>query len=283
MKITVQLGFVFSSRSRYEGVYTTGDDSLTQKFKIVPKQLHYILVNLESNQLIKRQVISSEKKRSIVHLARYTMKKKSIVENICDYLMMKGDKSYEACCETSVGLKRNLGLTDKQYKNVVSSAEKMKILKRYMADSKLKYKKKDQMVQSRMVKLTKEYYDSQKAKHAQTIAGDEDDGDYEEDSEGNDNAQIESIVENLGSAQSNTLPLYTQIFAKVEEYNKEGVSLKQLGTFFGFDFYKSRRMGNNLQTHPEIVTIIKETNRGKAKYQTVVLRKFLNLATKVKN
>ena len=29
-----------------------------------------------------------------------------------------------------------------------------------------------------------------------------------------------------------------------------------LGTLFGLDFYKSRRMGANLQAYPEIVTII---------------------------
>jgi hypothetical protein len=43
---------------------------------------------------------------------------------------------------------------------------------------------------------------------------------------------------------------------------------------FGFDFYKSRRLGSNLQTNPEIVTIMKETCHGKAKYQNLVLRKF---------
>ena len=42
-------------------------------------------------------------------------------------------------------------------------------------------------------------------------------------------------------------------------------------------------MGSNLQMHPDIVTIIKETNRGKAKYQTIMLRKFVTAAVKSSN
>ena len=34
-------------------------------------------------------------------------------------------------------------------------------------------------------------------------------------------------------------------------------------------------MGTNLQAHPDVVTIIKETSRMRAKYQTVMLRKYL--------
>ena len=84
------------------------------------------------------------------------------------------------------------------------------------------------------------------------------------------------INECLGSSQSYLTPLYTQLFAKINEHGAEGISIKKLGTLFGLDFYKSRRMGANLQAHPDVVTIIKETSRMRAKYQTVMLRKYLH-------
>ena len=84
----------------------------------------------------------------------------------------------------------------------------------------------------------------------------------------------------MGIQQLNTMPLYTQILTRIEQSGKEGISLKKLGNIFGFDFYKARRLGTNLQTHPEIVTIMKETHGGRAKFQTLVMRKLLKLNIK---
>lgn len=92
----------------------------------------------------------------------------------------------------------------------------------------------------------------------------------------------EFSIPSIGIEQVNTLPLFTQIMAKIEISGREGISLKKLGNVFGFDFYKSRRLGQNLQTHPELVTIMKETNGGRAKFQNLVMRKFLKLNPAVK-
>lgn len=111
----------------------------------------------------------------------------------------------------------------------------------------------------------------------------EDEDDDDADDEGNRNEKTNVVVERreLGSAQSYRLPLFPTIFAQIEQFGAAGVSLKQIGRMFAFDFYKSRRMGNNLQAHPEIVTIMKETNKGKSKFQTIALRRFLSLPPKV--
>ena len=132
----------------------------------------------------------------------------------------------------------------------------------------------------RMVRLTEEFFkNSQKTSGGVISSG----GIVDEDEADDDQAHLVSLRKNLGSAQSHNLPLHLLMFAKIEQFEKEGVSLKQIGTMFALDFYKSRRMGNNLQAHPEIVTIMKETNKGKTKFQTIVLRKFLALTSKVKN
>lgn len=64
------------AKSRYDGICSTGDKGLTQLFNLQPKQLHYILVNLESHELIKKQILTSEKKRSIIHLSKFAFRKK---------------------------------------------------------------------------------------------------------------------------------------------------------------------------------------------------------------
>lgn len=124
--------------------------------------------------------------------------------------------------------------------------------------------------QIRMIKLTDSYIKTlEKQKNEISLVDDEMLVDY-------DDTEENTISNQLGTAQSFTKTMYSQIFEKIEEYGKEGVALKQIGHLFALDFYRSRRMGANLQTHPEILTLIKETNRGKAKYQTISLRKFQN-------
>ena len=68
----------------------------------------------------------------------------------------------------------------------------------------------------------------------------------------------ERLVASFGCEQVTSLPLYTQILAKIESCGREGIALRNLGIMFGLDFYKSRRLGNKLQTYPDIVTVLKE-------------------------
>lgn len=84
-----------------------------------------------------------------------------------------------------------------------------------------------------------------------------------------------TLTNSIGIEQLNTLPLYTQILAKIEESGRDGISLKKLGHLFGFDFYKARRLGTNLQSHPELVTVMKDTTGGRAKFQNLVMRRLL--------
>jgi hypothetical protein len=195
-------------------------------------------------------------------------------------------------CDSFANLKKNLHLANKQFKTMIQTAEKQNILKRFFkpVECKIKKHKNSDKVQTkkrqiRMVKLTDAYYKMMLShKQMGENEGGDDLSDTAELGELNEAGPSEltvSLRDSIGSEQAYIYPLYTQIFSKIEEYDKEGISLKQLGTLFGLDFYKSRRMGANLQTHPEIVTIIKETDRGKAKYQTIVFRKFLSQAKPV--
>ncbi len=265
-------------KCRQDGIYTIGEKSLTQLFDLAPKQLHYILVILETHELIRKQVLASEKKKSIIHLARFSLKKQSLLEKLCIYLMEKNVKRKEGYHDSFINLKRKFCIGNKQFKTLVYTGEKQNMLERYFQTKEYLYKKNKNSLKSyqrvkkiRMVRLTDSYY-KQMLNETQletTINADL----MNED--GFSSEMAESELNLVGMQQSNIYPLYTQIFAKLEECAHEGISLKQLGTLFGLDFYKARRMGANLQAHPEIVTIIKETDRGKAKYQTIVLRKFL--------
>jgi hypothetical protein len=278
-------------------VSSIGDDGLTQIFDLAPKQLHYILNILESNELTKKQVLASEKKRSIIHLTRFASKRKTLLELICDHLLFKHELKKTGYADATVNIRRKIGLTLKQLKSLTQQAERQNILKRYIAFEERKNKKtnfdangsaamsasaikKNKPRQVRMLSLTESHYKSMINSRTNSSNNDimDEDGDEDESSLAPANGSSElplELVKTLGMAQNNIQPLYSQLFAKVEETGAEGVSLKQLGTLFGFDFYKARRMGNNLQMHPDIVTIIKETNRGKAKYQTIMLRKFV--------
>lgn len=134
----------------------------------------------------------------------------------------------------------------------------------------------------RMVQLTSEYFKSHSNGAAAMDEDDEEDelatsGVVGGDGESNSDGSVESVMSSLGMAQTHQLPLFAQMFARIEQVGKTGISLKQIGTLFAFDFYKSRRMGNNLQAHPDVVTIMKETNKGKTKFQTIVLRRMLDL------
>lgn len=115
----------------------------------------------------------------------------------------------------------------------------------------------------RMLRLTRQFIEANAIK----IELDEDD-----DDEGGCNHDDLSLI---GSEIDNISPLFAQIFKCIEKSGTEGVSLRKIGYIFGLDFYKSRRIGAHLQSHPEIVTIVKETERNRAKYQTIVFRKFL--------
>lgn len=239
---------------------------------MAPKQLHYILVNLEAIGLIRRQVVSSERKRSLVHLARFAVKHKSLVDALADHLMEVGadhgsESGHQACCDDFAAVRRALGLTQKRFKALLALAEKNAVIERYTGEGNqdtATTSKEAAARQVRMLRLTEKYFRSQTS------------GPSRNDDETSDDEEAEIAVhESLGVRQSHKLPVYTQMFACVEGYARDGISLKQIGTMFALDFYKSRRMGNNLQTHPDIVTILKETNKGKSKFQTIVLRRFL--------
>lgn len=230
---------------------------------------------LESHDLIKKQTLQSVKMRSIIHLSRYAYKKKSPLEDLIDHLIItkiRPNNSNEG--DSFANVKRKLGFTNKQFKTLMHTAEKQKVLSRFLKTIEYQAKKNKnsdkfytKTKQIRMVKLADCYYEKNVLNQDDRNMDDEA-IDNEDPSPGFDQSLI-------GIKQSNLLPLYSQIFSVIEASGKEGISLKQLGNLFGFDFYRSRRMNSYLQTHPEIVTIIKETDRGKAKYQTIVLRKFI--------
>lgn len=115
---------------------TIGEDGLANLFSLSSKQLHYILVNLDSNGLVKRHNVAatSDKKRSHVHLARFAVRKKTLLETMCDYLMSVGERadggaSHEACCDSLKDLRINMGLTQKKFKNVLTIAERTNMVK----------------------------------------------------------------------------------------------------------------------------------------------------------
>ena len=257
-------------RSRYNRVYSTGEDGLVQKFDLVPKQLHYILVNLESHGLIKKQVLTSEKKKSVVQLTKFACRIKSSSEKLVDYLLKKKDNNDEYS-DSASNIKKSLNISNKQFKTLIQSGERQGILMRFFITVQVNIKKNKSSSklypksrQIRMIKLSETYVKQYLSNKDDEICVEEDD-------------QVECELGSLiGKSQQNYTSLYTQIFDQIDQCGKDGISLKQLGHLFGFDFYKSRRIGSNLQTHPDIVTMIKETNRGKAKYQTIFLRKYLS-------
>ena len=112
---------------------------MTEIFDLVPKQLHYIVGILESHQLVKKQSYSSEKKRSVIHLARYAYKKRTIIEDLCEYLflkhfndkkILKGQTNEPRYYDLSTNIKLKLGIGNKRFKTTISSAEKQNIIKR---------------------------------------------------------------------------------------------------------------------------------------------------------
>lgn len=274
-------------RSRYDGVYTTStgtEEGLAKTFNLTSKQLHYTLVQLEIHGLIRKQVLKSEKKRSIIYLIKYAFRNKSYLENVCEYLSTKtSDLDEQNYSDSFVNLKNKFHFTNKQFKTLVHNGEKQNFFKRFIVHYKVKVKKNSKILiksrQMRMLKLTENYFKSlsqdEEANETSSLI-DNDDENLDED---DDDTKSSQFIECIGSEQANTLPLYMQILDRIEASGKEGISLKKLGHIFGFDFYKARRLGSNLQTNSEIVTIMKETSHGKAKYQNLVLRKFLKLNT----
>ena len=277
--------FLFEFRSRKNGTYTTGDKSLTQIFEIAPKQLHYVLTILTKHSFIEKKAISSQKQRSIVYLKRFEQKNETNLEKIVNYLTKKPDKQEYTCT-----LREKFNLGTKQFKNLAALGEKQNLFRRVAMrvdvnssiivnedddgdeeddefeeadDTTEKKKSKNKTKCVRILKLVN-------ANTSLSATVNEEDDDFD------DNETNLIDLTTLCSEQKIDLPLYTQIFNYIESCGQSGVSLKQLGNLFGFDFYKSRRIGAHLQTHPDIVTLVKETDRGKAKYQTIVMRKFLD-------
>lgn len=116
---------------------TIGEEGLASFFSLTPKQLHYILVNLDANELVKRHNVGSEKKRSLVHLARFAVRKKTLLETMCDYLISAGERasavlgrapSHENCCDSLKDFRLNMGLTQKKFKNLISIAERTNVV-----------------------------------------------------------------------------------------------------------------------------------------------------------
>ena len=228
--------------------------------------------------MIKKQVLKSEKKRSIVYLTRFAFKNKSIFENVCDYLLLKEDEH----ADSFMNIKQKFSFTNKQFKTIIQNGERSGAFNRFIALSPIQVKANGKLItknkETRMLKLS--------AKHLATMKlNDSLDFELNEANESLMDAEFTEdlcAVSSIGCAQLNTTPLYTQILARIEETGKDGISVKKLGTLFGFDFYKSRRLGTNLQTYPDLLTIMKETRHCRAKFQTLVMRKFLNLNDKIK-
>lgn len=120
--------------SRYNGSYTAGDDGLAKKFNLSSKQLHYSLIMLEGHDLIKKQVLKSEKMRSIIYLKRYAFKNKTLVENVSEFLMSKGlakDPEFNYT-DTFVNIKKKFSFSNKQFKTLVHNGERLGVFKRFM-------------------------------------------------------------------------------------------------------------------------------------------------------
>lgn len=224
------------ARSRYDGIYSTGDNGLVQQFDLVPKQLHYILGILESHGLVKKQVLTSEKKKSIIHLTKFACKVKSLSEKVCDYLIRRNqnEDGGEKYSDTAYNLKKVLNVSNKQFKTLLQTTEKQGILKRYLTTVEAtfkKYKTSNKLYsknrQVRMIKLNESYVKQYLSNQEETIL-DEDDQ--------TDEANTSEI---LGMAQSNHISLYTQIFDKIDQCGKEGISLKQIGNLNHFVFLQN--------------------------------------------
>lgn len=123
----------FIGRTRYEGASSIGPDGLTSRFDLGPKQLHYILNILESDELIRKQMVSSEKKRNLIHLARFALRRKTLLEQVCDHLIFKHEVKKTGYVDSAVNVRRKLGLSQKQMKALVAQAERQRVLKRFIA------------------------------------------------------------------------------------------------------------------------------------------------------
>ncbi len=269
------------ARSRFDGVFTSGDDGLAKMFNQSSKQLHYTLMMLEAHGLIKKQVIKSASQRTVIYLASYAFKNKTLVENICEYLMQKGvNSSVVAYGESFINVKKRFSFSNKQFKTIVQHGERNGFFKREMMPVMVQVKNQGKWVSKertmRVIRLSDKQIEAMKK--STTSETDETQGQQttiEDESE-----DRQSMISCIGSEQINTLPFHTQIMARIEANGREGISLRRLGIVFGLDFYKTRRLGTNLQSHPDLVTIMKETSGGRAKFQSLVMRKLLKLPPK---
>jgi hypothetical protein len=270
-----------SYRSRKKGIFTSGDGSLSHIFDLESKQLHYVLNILESHEFITKQSISAHKHRSIVYLAKYEITSETNLEKLTKYLLKKQGNCEERVNE--IQIKFNFGT--KKMKNLMALGEKQNAIERYMMQVEVddqshnedEYTKKLMKTRQRavrMVRLTESFRKKNAKLLNKSNADDSAIGD-EDDDETLENVDTQLVA----SLQRVEWPMYTQLFQYIERCGINGTSLKRLGLLFGLDFYKTRRMGSHLQTHPEVMTVIKETEQAKAKYQIIKLKKFVNKTT----
>ncbi|CAM6055085.1 unnamed protein product [Sphagnum tenellum] len=292
-------------------MFTSGPNGLSMAFDIQPKQLHYVLVLLERRQLVRKHVLNSAKTRCIVHLKRYAYKSESLLDKLCKYLLHKNPLPLPApelralvsakndarisrlFSDVAGNVKRALDINEKQLKNLIQGGEKQQMLCRYyempaataqstsfdeMADDDDDSNTKSSSVNknTRKVRYVALTHLSLKLQldNSSLASSNGAENNVEEDEDDESAAANESLCETIGSEQRLNMPLFAQIFAKVEQCGSEGMPIKRLSVLFGLDFYKSRRMCMRLQQHPEIVTLVRETSACRTKYQAFVLRKF---------
>lgn len=143
------------AKSRYNGVFTAGEEGLAKKFNLSSKQLHYILIMLEEHGLIKKQVLKSAQQRSIIYLFCYAFKNKTLVENVCDYLMQKGDDKNECqYADSFVGVKRKFSFTNKQFKTLVQHGERLGLFKRFILPVRSEVKEFYKFLKFQLVQIT---------------------------------------------------------------------------------------------------------------------------------
>jgi hypothetical protein len=253
-------------------------------FDLSAKQVHYILNILENHEFISKQSVSAHKQRGVIYLARYEQTNETSLDKLTNYLIRK-KKHEERMAE--IRLKLNFGT--KKLKNLIAMGEKQNAIARYLMnvdyddqddqdeDETPKKATKNRQKTVRMVRLTEAFIKKNSKLFNQSNNDDsalcnDDDDDECDDDEATDSVDMQLIA----SLQRFEWPVYTQLFQYIESCGLNGTSIKRLGLLFGLDFYKTRRIGSHLQTHPEIITVIKETEQARAKYQIIKLRKFLN-------
>jgi hypothetical protein len=261
-------------------------------FNLTSKQLHYILLILGQQGFIKKITNFALNARININSCQYSIKTKSLVEQICDILFENGERvatkqnkkeiELENCCEKRATIKDKLDIGYKFLRRLTVLAEKQCLIEPFQREERRLF-----------VKLNKKYWHTEtfslfrltKTKfNLMILQRDQRDDNLENSFDiseiGDPSFTIEThtrpvdLKTMIGNDQSIDIPLYSRIFAKLEESGSEGIPIKSFGAIFGFDFYKSRRIISNLQTHSKVVTFINESSDHKSKYQRIVLKKF---------